>query len=136
LHLLTYLPFISTVHRNQQTYQVSLAEDAEDLTPFDERTAEPLISYDAMVKKLEKDLQRILAVIGALADNPRPAGGEKLTGQDRYRVRQRRYRVRQRRYRVLYSIQDEALTVWVVKVAHRRRGSIDKPFPNAALLWH
>jgi mRNA interferase RelE/StbE len=61
----------------------------------------------------KKDLQRIMAVIGALADNPRPAGCEKLTGQDRYRVRQGRYRV-------LYSIQDEALTVWVVKGAHRR----------------
>lgn len=63
----------------------------------------------------QKDLQRIMALIGGLADNPRPAGCEKLTGQDRYRVRQGRYRV-------LYSnsIQDEALTVWVVKVAHRR----------------
>jgi len=61
----------------------------------------------------KKDLRRIMAVIGALADKPRPAGCEKLTGQDRYRVRQGRYRV-------LYSIQDEALTVWVVKVAHRR----------------
>jgi mRNA interferase RelE/StbE len=61
----------------------------------------------------QKDLQRIMAVIGGLADDPRPAGCEKLTGQDRYRVRQGRYRV-------LYSVQDEALTVWVVKVAHRR----------------
>jgi plasmid stability protein len=33
----------------------ALAEDAEDLTAFEERTAEPLISYDAMVKKLKKD---------------------------------------------------------------------------------
>lgn len=61
----------------------------------------------------KKDLQKIMAAIGALADNPRPAGCEKLTGQDRYRVRQGRYRV-------LYSIRDEALTVWVVKSAQRR----------------
>ena len=61
----------------------------------------------------KKDLQRIMTVIGALADNPRPAGCEKLTGKDRYRVRQGRYRV-------LYSIQDETLTVSVIKVAHRR----------------
>ena len=66
-----------------------------------------------MVKKLKKGLQRIMAVIGALADNPRPAGCEKLTGHDRYRVLQGRYRL-------FYSIQDETLTVWVVKVAHRR----------------
>ena len=61
----------------------------------------------------KKDLQRIMAVIGALADNPRPAGCKELTGKDRCWVRQGRYRV-------LYSIQDEALTVWVVKVTHRR----------------
>lgn len=33
----------------------SLAEDAEDLAAFEERVSEPLISYDAMVKKLKKD---------------------------------------------------------------------------------
>lgn len=33
----------------------ALAEDAEDLAAFEERTAEPLISYEAMVKKLKKD---------------------------------------------------------------------------------
>jgi hypothetical protein len=33
----------------------ALAEDAEDLTAFDERADEPLISYDAMVKRLKKD---------------------------------------------------------------------------------
>jgi plasmid stability protein len=33
----------------------ALAEDAEDLAAFEARTAEPLISYDAMVKKLKKD---------------------------------------------------------------------------------
>jgi hypothetical protein len=33
----------------------SLAEDAEDLAAFEERVSEPLISYDAMVRKLKKD---------------------------------------------------------------------------------
>ena len=33
----------------------ALAEDAEDLTAFDERADEPLISYDEMVKRLRKD---------------------------------------------------------------------------------
>ncbi|MGD8297456.1 MAG: type II toxin-antitoxin system RelE/ParE family toxin, partial [Desulfobacterales bacterium] len=31
-----------------------------------------------------------------------------------------RYRLRQGRYRILYSIQDDELTVWVVKVGHRK----------------
>lgn len=59
------------------------------------------------------DLQRIISLIGSLAENPRPSGCEKLTGQERYRVRQGSYRV-------VYSIQDHELTVWVVKVAHRK----------------
>jgi mRNA interferase RelE/StbE len=61
----------------------------------------------------KEDLSRILKRIEGLAENPRPAGCEKLTGQDRYRLRQGRYRI-------LYSIQDDELTVWVVKVGHRK----------------
>jgi predicted transcriptional regulator len=33
----------------------SLAEDAEDIAAFEERVKEPLISYEAMVKRLKKD---------------------------------------------------------------------------------
>lgn len=33
----------------------ALAEDAEDITAFEERVREPLISYDEMVKRLKKD---------------------------------------------------------------------------------
>ena len=33
----------------------ALAEDAEDITAFEERGNEPLISYDEMVKRLKKD---------------------------------------------------------------------------------
>ena len=33
----------------------SLAEDAEDLAVFEERAKEPLISYEAMIKRLKKD---------------------------------------------------------------------------------
>jgi len=61
----------------------------------------------------KRDLKKILARIEALAEDPRPSGCEKLTGQQRYRLRQGRYRV-------LYSIQDDELTVWVVKVGHRK----------------
>jgi len=35
--------------------KVSLAEDAEDIAAFEERAKEPLISYEAMVKRLKKD---------------------------------------------------------------------------------
>ncbi len=61
----------------------------------------------------KKELARIIEKIDALSDNPRPSGSQKLSGQERYRLRQGRYRI-------LYSIQDEELTVWVVKVAHRK----------------
>jgi plasmid stability protein len=33
----------------------ALAEDAEDISAFEERVREPLISYDQMVKRLKKD---------------------------------------------------------------------------------
>ena len=33
----------------------ALSEDAEDLSAFDERANEPLISYEEMVKRLKKD---------------------------------------------------------------------------------
>ena len=61
----------------------------------------------------KKNLQKILHRIEALAEDPRPQGHEKLTGQERYRIRQGRYRI-------VYSIQDKELTVWVVKVTHRK----------------
>jgi mRNA interferase RelE/StbE len=61
----------------------------------------------------KQDLQRIIRLITTLADNPRPPGCEKLTGQERYRLRPGRYRI-------VYSAQDSELTVWVVKVGHRK----------------
>ena len=61
----------------------------------------------------KKDLKKILDRIETLAEEPRPLGSEKLAGQQRYRLRQGRYRI-------LYSIQDDELTVWVVKVGHRK----------------
>jgi len=60
----------------------------------------------------QKSRQRIVKRIEALADDPRPPGCEKLTGQDRYRVRQGQYRV-------LYSAEDDTLVVYVIKVGHR-----------------
>lgn len=62
----------------------------------------------------KQDVRRILKRIDALTDNPRPSGAEKLSSQERYRVRQGVYRI-------LYEIQDEKLLVIVVKVGHRRQ---------------
>ncbi|MBK6767609.1 MAG: type II toxin-antitoxin system RelE/ParE family toxin [Ardenticatenales bacterium] len=59
------------------------------------------------------DRRRIVERIAALAAEPRPAGCEKLSGLDKYRVRQGSYRV-------LYAIDDAAYSVTVVKVGHRR----------------
>lgn len=59
------------------------------------------------------DVARILKRIDMLAENPRPPGSEKLSGQERYRVRQGLYRI-------IYEIVDGALLVTVVKVGHRR----------------
>ena len=61
----------------------------------------------------KKDLQKIILRIKALAGDPRPPGHEKLTGQERYRIRQGHYRI-------VYSIQDKEFTVWVVRVGHRK----------------
>jgi mRNA interferase RelE/StbE len=61
----------------------------------------------------KRDLRKVLRRIEMLSKDPRPSGCEKLTGQERFRVRQGRYRI-------VYSIQDKDLTVWIVKVGHRK----------------
>jgi mRNA interferase RelE/StbE len=62
---------------------------------------------------LKKDCRRIVERIRKLAEDPRPVGCKKLSGQDWYRIRQGRYRI-------LYSIEDQDLIVYVVKVAQRK----------------
>jgi mRNA interferase RelE/StbE len=59
------------------------------------------------------DVAKVMARILALAEDPRGPGCEKLSGLDRYRIRQGDYRI-------LYEIQDLIVTVVVVKVAHRK----------------
>ncbi len=60
----------------------------------------------------KKDVQRILKRIDSLKEDPRPAGVEKLSGAEKYRLRQGNYRI-------LYRIEDEIITVTIVKVGHR-----------------
>lgn len=67
------------------------------------------------IRKLDPGMRRrILASIGGLATDPRPAGCKKLTGEENA------WRVRIADYRVLYEIHDDVLTVTVVRVGHRR----------------
>ena len=58
------------------------------------------------------DVKRILNRIESLCDNPRGEGCVKLSGEEKYRVRQGVYRI-------IYEIQDKELIILVVKVAHR-----------------
>ncbi|MFH0778594.1 MAG: type II toxin-antitoxin system RelE/ParE family toxin [Candidatus Eisenbacteria bacterium] len=59
-----------------------------------------------------RDVARILKRFQALADDPRVPGCEKLSEQERYRVRVVVYRI-------VYEIKDDILLVVIVKVGHR-----------------
>ena len=81
-----------------------------------------MVSYELLikasaVKELEalskKDCRRIVAKIQELGEEPRPRGCEKLTGHDRFRLRQGDYRI-------LFEVDDDASTVTIVKIGHRR----------------
>jgi mRNA interferase RelE/StbE len=76
-----------------------------------------LLIKPSAAKELEtvplKARRKLTAKITALATEPRPHGSEKLSGQERYRIRQGEYRA-------VYAIDDGERAVVVVKVAHRR----------------
>ena len=81
-----------------------------------------MASYKVLIKRsaakeLEavplKDRRRLVRRIEGLATNPRPVGGQKLSGEEKYRLRQGDYRI-------LYEISDEELVVTVVRIGHRR----------------
>ena len=63
--------------------------------------------------RTKKDRKRVVRRIQGLADDPRPRGVEKLS-------RQNRYRVRQGNFRIIYSIEDDKLIVHIVKVGDRK----------------
>lgn len=69
------------------------------------------------VKEIEaipqkKIRQQIVRRIQQLAENPRPPGSRKLSGRDRYRIRQGVYRI-------VYAIEDDKLVVYIVKVGRK-----------------
>lgn len=58
------------------------------------------------------DIKRVIERIDSLVEDPRGVGCEKLSGQERYRLRQGVYRI-------VYEIEDNRLVVTVVKIGHR-----------------
>ena len=80
-----------------------------------------MASYSLLIKRcavreLEalplKERRRIVRRIQVLAATPRPVGAEKLTGEEKYRLRQGDYRI-------LYTIDDAARAVVVFKIGQR-----------------
>ncbi len=75
-----------------------------------------LLIKPSAVKELEaipkEDRQRIVRRIEGLSADPKPPGSEKLSGEDKYRVRQGDYRM-------IYFVSDERREVIVFKVGHR-----------------
>ena len=61
----------------------------------------------------KKELLKILDKIKNLSDDPHPPGSIKLTNQEKYRVRVGNYRV-------LYTIEGNILTIFIVKIGHRK----------------
>jgi mRNA interferase RelE/StbE len=63
--------------------------------------------------KAKADRLRIIHRIQSLTDNPRPRGSQKLSGFERYRIRQGNHRI-------LYMIQDAELLVYIIKIGDRK----------------
>jgi mRNA interferase RelE/StbE len=61
----------------------------------------------------KRDLGRVVKQIQNLSEAPRPSRCERLSGEEKYRVRQGKHRV-------VYSVDDESREVFVVKIGHRR----------------
>ena len=65
------------------------------------------------LRKIPKsNLKKVLSRVERLGNDPRPTGCEKLTAPELYRIR--------RNYRIVYSIQGNELTVWVIRVSNRK----------------
>ena len=75
-----------------------------------------LLIKPSAAKELEdlplRDRKRAVSKIQRLATEPRPAGAEKLSGQEKYRIRQGDYRI-------LYLIDDVETSVVIVRIGHR-----------------
>ena len=81
-----------------------------------------MASYRLLIKRsAAKELEslsltnrrRVVHRISALSADPRPSGCEKLSGEDKYRIRQGDLRI-------LYEVTDRESRVTIVKIGHRR----------------
>ena len=88
-----------------------------------DKQIQPEVKYTIIIKKkAEKELLclqcsdviKIRESINRLAENPRPHGSKKLTGSIN------EYRIRVGNYRILYSINDNIITIFIFKIAHRK----------------
>lgn len=79
-------------------------------------------SYKILIKKSaaaelaeipRKDLEKIVRRVRNLEQNPRPSGCRKLSGKDRYRLRQGDYRI-------VYAVDDSRRIVEVYKIGNKR----------------
>lgn len=70
--------------------------------------------FKDLAKIPKNELRRIIKKIEKLGHDPRPQGCEKISGQERFRIRQGNYRI-------IFSVQDDELTIWIVKIGHRRK---------------
>jgi len=75
---------------------------------FIERSAQKALS-----KIPDPDQERIIEVIKALGEGPRPPGCKKLSGREAWRIRVGNYRL-------IYEIDDKIKKVLIVLVGHRR----------------
>lgn len=60
-----------------------------------------------------KDVSRIIQRITELAKNPYPSDAIQLKGREEWRIRQGDYRI-------LYIVEEKIVTVFVIKVGHRK----------------
>jgi mRNA interferase RelE/StbE len=67
------------------------------------------------LKKLPAEVfNRLIPSIKALSENPKPSGCRKITGSEND------WRIRIGDYRIIYEIDEEATTVKVMRIRHRR----------------
>ena len=68
------------------------------------------------LKRVKDDTarRRVVKAVDGLATNPRPPGAVAIQGGDRL------LRIRAGDYRILYTVDDDVLTVLVVTIGHRR----------------
>ncbi len=71
-------------------------------------------AFKALKKMPREDLHRILRMIKSFETDPFPYGSIKLSGMDKV------YRVRLGNFRIIYEVNNNVLTVLVLKVGHRR----------------